>query len=56
MALIADSNPEHVRAYRPRRRSATWHFIKRHGLIELLLILGGICLAWLGVALGSGQL
>jgi hypothetical protein len=31
-------------------------FIKRHGLIELFVILDGICLAWLGVALGSGQL
>jgi hypothetical protein len=56
MTLIADSNPEHTRAYRPRRRNATWRFIKRHGLLELFLILGGICLAWFCVALGSGQL
>ncbi len=56
MALIADTNPEHMRVYGPRRRSTTWRFIKRHGLVELIVILGGICLAWLGVALGSGQI
>ncbi len=56
MALIADTNPEHMRAYRPRRRRVFWRFLKRHELIELIVILGGICLAWLGVALGSGQL
>jgi len=55
MALIADSDPEHARIP-ARRRSTRWRFIKRHRLIELFVILGGICLAWLGVALGSGQL
>lgn len=56
MARIADTDPEHMRVNRPRRRSTTWRFIKRRGLVELIVILGGICLAWLGVALGSGQI
>jgi hypothetical protein len=45
-----------VRVYRPRRRSVVWRFLKRHQLVELIVILGGICIAWLGVALGSGQI
>ncbi len=33
-----------------------WRFLKRYELVELLLIVGGICLAWLGAMIGSGQL
>jgi hypothetical protein len=56
MTLIAQSQPRCPRGYRPRKRSAVWRFLKRYQLVELFLIVGGICLAWLGVMLGSGQL
>lgn len=56
MTLIAQSQPRRQRGYRPRKRSAVWRFLKRYQLVELFLIVGGICLAWLGVMLGSGQL
>ena len=54
MTLIAQ--PRRQRAYRPRKRSVVWRFLKRYQLVELFLIVGGICLAWLGVMFGSGQL
>jgi len=55
MALIADSDPEHARVPCSQAEHGM-AFHQAHGLIELFVILGGICLAWLGVALGSGQL
>ena len=56
MTLIAQPQPRRQRAYRPRKRSVVWRFPKRYQLVELIRIVGGICLAWLGVMLGSGQL
>jgi hypothetical protein len=56
MTLIAEPHPLRQRAYRPRKRSVVWRFLKRHQLVELVLIVAGICLAWLGVMLGSGRL
>jgi hypothetical protein len=56
MTLIAAPQPRRDHAYEPRRKSAVWRFIKRYQLVELLLIVGGICLAWLGVIVRSGQL
>jgi hypothetical protein len=56
MTLIATPQPRRDHAYEPRRKSAVWRFLKRHQLVELLLIIGGICLAWHGVMLRSGQL
>lgn len=40
----------------PASGVSSWRFLKRHQLVELVLIVGGICLAWLGVMLGSGRL
>jgi hypothetical protein len=40
-------------AYRPRKRSVV---LARHQLVELVIVVGGICLAWLGVMLDSGRL
>jgi hypothetical protein len=45
MTLIAEPQPECERAYHPRKRSVIWRFPKR--LVELVLIVRGICLAWL---------
>jgi hypothetical protein len=56
MTLIAAPQPRRDHAYEPRRKSALWRFLKRHQLVELVLILGGICLAWLAVMLKSGQI
>ncbi|MBK5199713.1 MAG: hypothetical protein JJE37_15760 [Methyloceanibacter sp.] len=56
MTLIAEPLSRSEPAFRPRRRSAVWRFIKRHQLIELFVIIGGIVLAWLGAAYGTGQL
>jgi hypothetical protein len=56
MTLIAERQPRREHVYEPRKRSAVWRFIKRHQLVELLVIVGGIFLVWLAVRLGSGQL
>jgi hypothetical protein len=56
MTLIAERRPRREHAHEPRRKSAVWRFLKRHQLVELILIVGGICLAWLGAMLRSGQL
>lgn len=56
MTLIAERQPRRDHGYELRRKSAVWRFIKRHQLVELILIVGGICLAWLGVMIGSGRL
>ena len=56
MTLIAERQPRREHAYEPRKKSALWHFLKRYQLVELLVIIGGICLAWLAVMLRSGQL
>lgn len=41
---------------RPRRRSRifarTWAFVRRYQLVELFLMIGGICIAWLGASFG----
>jgi len=56
MTLIAAPQPRRNHAYEARRKSALWRILKRYQLVELILIVGGICLAWLGVMLHSGQL
>jgi hypothetical protein len=56
MTLTAQPQPRRQRAYRPRKRSVVWRFLRRYQLVELFLIVGGICLAWLGVMFGNGQL
>ena len=56
MTLVAERRPRREHAYEPRKRSAVSRFLKRHQLVELLLILAGICLAWLGVVVASGRL
>ncbi len=56
MTLVAERQPRRDHVFEPRRKSAVWRFLKRHQLVELILIVGGICLAWLGVMIGSGQL
>ncbi len=56
MTMIVEPHPDRLPAFRPKRRSAVWRFVKRYQLLELIVIVGGICLAWLGVALSSGQL
>lgn len=55
MTLVAERQPRRDHAYEPRK-TAVWRFIKRHQLVELFLIVGGICLAWLGVMIGGGRL
>ena len=37
---------------RPRRRSRVWAFVKRYQLVELFLMIGGICIAWVGASFG----
>ena len=56
MTLIVERQPRREHAYEPRKKSAVWRFLKRHQLVELLVIIGGICLVWLAVLLRSGQL
>jgi hypothetical protein len=55
MTLIVERQSCREHAYEPCKRSAVWRFLKRHQLVELLLIVGGICLAWLTVILRRGQ-
>jgi len=55
MTLIAQPQPRRQRAYRPSK-PVVWRFLRRYQLVELFLIVGGICLAWLGVMFGNGQL
>ena len=56
MTLIVERRPRREHAYEARKRSSVWRFLKRHQLVELLLIVGGICLIWLAVILRSVQL
>jgi hypothetical protein len=56
MTLIVERQPRREHAYEPRKRSVVWRFLKRYQLVELLMIIGGICLVWLAVVLRSGQL
>jgi hypothetical protein len=56
MTLIVERQPRREHAYEPRKRSVVWRFLKRYQLVELLMIISGICLVWLEVVLRSGQL
>jgi hypothetical protein len=56
MTLIVERQPRREHAYEPRKRSAVWRFLKRHQLVELLVIIGGIGLIWLAVIFRSAQL
>jgi hypothetical protein len=56
MTLIVERQPRREHAYEPRKRSAVWRFLKRNQLVELLIIIGGICLIWLAVILRGVQI
>jgi hypothetical protein len=57
MTLIAEPHSRSEPAFRPQRSSTLWRIVKRYQLVELFLIIGAICLAWLGaVSLSNIQL
>jgi hypothetical protein len=37
----------------PRPRGTVWRFIRRHQIVELLVIIGAISLIWLGLSLDN---
>jgi hypothetical protein len=54
MAHLARYHFDRPSYERPRRRSRVWAFVRRY--IELFLMIGGICVAWLGAAFGYNYL
>ena len=57
MTLIAEPHPRSEPAFRPQRSSTLWRIVMRYQLVELFVIIGAICLAWLGaVSLANIQL
>jgi len=57
MTLIAEPHSRSEPLFRPRRQSTLWRIVKRYQLVELLVLIGAIVLAWFAVAaLGGGQL
>ena len=57
MTLIAEPHSRSEPAFRPQRSSTLWRIVRHYQLVELFLIIGAICLAWLGaVSLGNIQL
>jgi hypothetical protein len=57
MTLIAEPHPRREPAFRPQRSGTLWRIVMRYQLVELFVIIGVICLAWLGaVSLGNIQL
>ena len=57
MTLIAERRSRSEPLFRPPRQSTLWCIVKRYQLVELLVLIGGIVLAWFAVAaLGAGQL
>jgi hypothetical protein len=57
MTLIAEPHSRSEPLFRPRRQSTLWRIAKRYQLVELLVLIGAIVLAWFAVAaLGGGQL
>jgi hypothetical protein len=47
MTLIAEPHSRSEPAFRPQRSSALWRIVMRYQLVELFVIIGAICLAWL---------
>lgn len=57
MTLIAEPHSRSEPLFRPHRQSTLWRIAKRYQLVELLVLIGAIVLAWFAVAaLGGGQL
>jgi hypothetical protein len=56
MAHLARYHFDRPSYERPRRRSRVWAFVRRYHLIELFLMIGGICVAWLGAAFSYNYL
>jgi hypothetical protein len=57
MTLTAEPHSRSEPLFRPRRRSTLWRIAKRYQLVELLVLVGAIFLAWFAVAsLGGVQL
>jgi hypothetical protein len=57
MTLIAEPHSRSEPLFRPHRRSLLWRIVMRYQLVELIVIIGAIVLAWLAVvSLGNIQL
>jgi hypothetical protein len=58
MAHLARHHFDSSSYERPRRRSRSrvWAFVRRYQLVELFLMIGSICIAWLGASFGYNYL
>jgi hypothetical protein len=52
MAYLARDHFDSPAYHRPRRRSRAWAVVRRYQLVELFLMIGIICAAWLGASFG----
>jgi hypothetical protein len=56
MTLSAEPHSRSEPLFRPPRHSTLWRIAVRYQLVELLVLIGGIVLAWFAVVSLGGQL